>query len=461
MFLSFGNAFFWYRLVFLTELLLAEGLFTFRLRRRENFFWRLVGSILALYLIVFFLPILRTEQASLAVALNSVTFLLIFVLSVVFLYITFREPFINILFCALASYTTQHLAYEIYSLVVTVTGISEGVSGAYGYGEIPMEYNGFTAIAYADSYAIVYFLMYVVFGRKIRKNSDLHVKNSVVVALATVTLFTVIVFNLIVVQRIDENTDMLIVCLTYVYDIMCCLFVTSIQFGLSVSSRMKNELEIIRQLRTKEHEQYIIAKENMDLINLKCHDLKYQIRRLSTQGRLDEQVTQEIEQSIEIYDSVFKTGNEVLDVVLTEKGLLCNKNGIKLTCMADGKSLDFVSSSDLYSLFGNAVDNAIEAVREIQDKNKRTIGVIVRSVNGFVSISVHNYYSNKIQMVDGLPVTTKEDKRYHGFGLKSIRMIVEKYDGDLSVVTEEGVFYLNILFTSLSVAEGGAENAKG
>lgn len=447
MFFVFNSQFFWYRLVFLTELLIAEGLFTFKLRRRSGYAWRMLASIAALYIVVFCMPVFTfTQKNYLPVLTTCFTFLFIFALTVLGLFICYKEPLINIIFCALAAYSSQHIAYEVYSLVITASGLSNGMQGAYGYGGIPTEYNAFTAIVYFDGYAIVYFLMYIIFGRRIKKNSELHLKNSVIVLVAAITIIIVIFFNAIILQRITERTDMLIVYLTFVYDIMCCLFITFIQFALSVSNSMKSELDIIRRLRDKEHEQYVISKENIDLINLKCHDLKHQLRRLGAQGKLDENVQHEIEQAVDIYDSVVKTGNEALDVILTEKSLLCSRNGIKLACMADGASLSFISSSDLYSLFGNAIDNAIEAVKGLENPGMHTIGLVVRKVHGFLSVNICNYYANEITLVDGLPATTKEDTRFHGYGLKSIKMIVEKYGGDLSFQTQNGVFYLNILF---------------
>ena len=450
-FFAFGVQFFWYRLVFLSEIIIAEALFTFKLRRRPRFAMRAALCAVCLYVLVFCMPVLSPSVAQsaawyLPVIINCLTFIVLFGLTILALYACYAEALINVIFCALAAYATQHLAYELYSLIITASGLSNGMQGAYGYGGIPTEYNGFTAIVYLDGYAIVYFLMYVFFGRRIKKNSELHLKNIVVVGVATLTLIVVVFFNAIILQRVTERSDMLVIYITYVYDIICCLFVISIQFGLNTSNSIKNELDIIRRLRTKEHEQYMISKENIDLINLKCHDLKHQLTRLGAQGRLDENVRSEIEHAVEIYDSVIKTGNDALDVILTEKGLLCNKNGIKLACMADGTALDFMSSSDLYSLFGNALDNAIEAVKKVEDRNKHTISFVVRKKHDFVSVNINNYYANDVTVVDGLPVTTKEDRRFHGYGLKSIRLIVEKYDGDLSFLTVDGVFYLNILF---------------
>lgn len=66
---------------------------------------------------------------------------------------------------------------------------------------------------------------------------------------------------------------------------------------------------------------------------------------------------------------------------------------------------------------------------------------------GVTSVSVENYYSPTAQpsFMDGLPQTTKADKANHGFGMRSMRAIVERYGGTLVVRAEDGVFHLDIM----------------
>lgn len=104
-----------------------------------------------------------------------------------------------------------------------------------------------------------------------------------------------------------------------------------------------------------------------------------------------------------------------------------------------------MKDSDIYSLFGNLLDNAIEAVSALDD-GKRIIGLRVRAVGDLLSINAHNYYENKLTLDNGIPETTKKDKQYHGFGLKSIQYVCDKYGGDLSINTQNNVFTVNILF---------------
>ena len=153
-----------------------------------------------------------------------------------------------------------------------------------------------------------------------------------------------------------------------------------------------------------------------------------------------------MEDVISIYDSAVETGNKTIDIILTEKSLMCNKNHIKLTCIVDGGALSFMAEQDIYSLFGNAIDNAVEALSQVEDEEKRVVGIIAKRKGMFVSLQFYNYCSQTPQFSGGLPVTTKADKQYHGFGMKSIRMIAQKYGGEMDVSVENQVFNLRLLF---------------
>lgn len=66
-------------------------------------------------------------------------------------------------------------------------------------------------------------------------------------------------------------------------------------------------------------------------------------------------------------------------------------------------------------------------------------------VNNVAVVEDDNYYAGEIRFENRLPVTTKDDKRYHGFGMKSIELIVHKYGGELTCRAEGGIFRLSIL----------------
>ena len=153
----------------------------------------------------------------------------------------------------------------------------------------------------------------------------------------------------------------------------------------------------------------------------------------------------ELEQGIKNYESMFKTGNGVLDTLLTGVSLKCSRQNITFTCVADGTLLNQIYVMDLCTIFGNALDNAIEHVIQIEDTEKRLIHVTVTKMAEFVLIRVENYLQGDVKFDGELPSTIKENKNYHGFGLKSIKYSVEKYHGTMEVKAEKHWFTINIL----------------
>lgn len=195
-----------------------------------------------------------------------------------------------------------------------------------------------------------------------------------------------------------------------------------------------------------QYAQYRSAQDSIDLINKKYHDLKHQIAVLRSETSEEKaHYLDAMEQEIRSYEAQNKTGNEVLDTILTSKSLYCQQHGITLTCVADGAALDFMDTMDLCSLFGNALDNAIESVEKLPDSEQRLIHLVVARQKSFLWIRVENTYDGAFQADGTLPKTTKTDARYHGYGLKSIYDTAEKYGGTAEISTQEKCFTLKVL----------------
>lgn len=227
-----------------------------------------------------------------------------------------------------------------------------------------------------------------------------------------------------------------------------CIVVLYLQNELFKKSAMRQERLVSDLLWRQQKEHYRITKENIDIINRKCHDLKHQIsalRDMCTKEEREKYIT-EIQDSIQIYEAMVKTGNDVLDTILTEKSLICKTNNIVVSCVADGKGLEFLHPVDLYTIFGNAMDNAIECVKHFKEQEKRQIDVLIHRQHQFLIVQIMNPVEKELEFEDNLPVTTKHDKAYHGYGLRSIKNSVKKYNGVFQVKIKDGCFCLKILF---------------
>lgn len=226
-----------------------------------------------------------------------------------------------------------------------------------------------------------------------------------------------------------------------------CVTLLFIQSELFKKSALEKELFTMNMLMKQQEAQYELTRENIDLINQKCHDLKHQVRALRgvADDESKERYLKELEQSVEIYGAIVKTGNDVLDTILTEKSLACQAKGIKINCVADGSKLEFVDSVDLYGILGNAVDNAMEAVGKFSNPHMRLIDIAIFARDRFLVINITNPVKEKITFKNGIPVSTKPHNGYHGYGLRSIRHSLERYDGTMYASVNNQTFELKML----------------
>lgn len=204
------------------------------------------------------------------------------------------------------------------------------------------------------------------------------------------------------------------------------------------------ELEMKRVLQTQQ-QQFDFKIQNIEAINRKYHDMKNLLLYLEN-GKKDLPEVEQLMREMEPFESLVSTGNEAVDIILSEKIQICQQEGICCVPYVDGKMLDRISPLDICTIFGNALDNAIESCRMIQEPENRQISMKTNRKGGQIVLVFRNTYGVAPDIRGGLPMSSKQDKENHGFGLKSIRYIVEKYGGLLNCQVEGQEFVLTLLF---------------
>ena len=393
-------------------------LFSSRIEKRNYFVFRTIGGFLLCFL------------CSAPFSHGLFTYLLQFTLYVLFSFFIYRISVKEALYVTACVYAVQHICYCVYLVLF------RPASGTPVY-----------ALPYLVCSLIIILLLYGLIGRNLPENG--HFEVDLRFSLISFCIIILLVLGLSIVADnlyATQGSPLYYIC--KIYDLICCIFILWEQVDYKKKLKQQREHDIDQQLRLKQKELFRLRQDDVERINLICHDLKKQIESLklfSTEQERQDYYDQ-IVQTIQSYDSQVETGSRVLDTLLSQKRLVCMKNQIELTCVADGQKMDFIPAVDLYTILGNVLDNAIESVLLLPDPEKKVISVSIWTKGNLLLIQVENYYENKnLTFADGLPVTTKNAKDGHGYGLRSVRRCVEKYHGSLDVSAHNNLFRLTII----------------
>ncbi|MBF6978776.1 GHKL domain-containing protein [Aerococcaceae bacterium zg-BR22] len=215
-----------------------------------------------------------------------------------------------------------------------------------------------------------------------------------------------------------------------------------------IDQHRRRELDAVQNLFQSQYQQYKAYAENTHYINRKAHDLKHQIAAILAEDDL--QVRQEylatLREAIDTLSHKIETGNGVLDTILTRKNMYCQDHDINFTCIANGSLLHKMEIMDICSLFGNALDNAIEHVETIEAVEKRLVTLKLSNKGKMVILRVDNYCLDETMDLTTLPETSKQDTENHGYGLKNIQYIAKKYNGNMTVDVQDNWFSLCVVF---------------
>ena len=234
------------------------------------------------------------------------------------------------------------------------------------------------------------------------------------------------------------------------------VLILSVQHEQLQENALHSELAAMDEVLHRQYEQYKRSKEGINLINRRYHELKVQLARIREEQDQTKQnaAIAAMEQNIRQYEAENKTGNPVLDILLTAKSMECQEKQIRMTSVADGHLLDHLSTREICTLVGTALDNAIESCAAEQDPEKRLIRTAVYAQNGFVLFRVENYCQKPVELgADGLPLRSA----HGGYDLRSLRAAAQQHGGSMTVHWEDGWFTLRVLLPQAGIqqTEGG------
>ena len=193
-------------------------------------------------------------------------------------------------------------------------------------------------------------------------------------------------------------------------------------------------------------QQYAYYQEKMkdeERVRSIYHDLKNHLLVMESRQNTEEtrQMAETLRSRIADYEDYVHTGNVFLDIILKDKAAKAREKQIDFSAMVDFHGIDFMEPLDISTIFGNAIDNAIEASENLPEY-KRLITIKAERVRDMLLITIENNTPPGNHLTEG---TTKKDRFVHGFGIPNIKKAVERYSGQCSFQQEERVYRLKFL----------------
>ena len=343
-------------------------------------------------------------------------------------WVCYDESVWTVLFIAATGYIVQDIAGTVKTLFRQIEWVNSFSRQSFGVLIVDL-------ICYGAVYALMFFAL-----RPFVKNREDHFDNKLKAIFSVFVLLLCIGMARLTQDNPDRN-QMAVVAESF-FQIVIDVLLIALQFGVMEQARLNSNMETMRELVHTQRVQYEASKESAQLINEKYHDLKHLLK--SFRGTVPQEQLDQLKQSIAAYERPANSGNEVLDVLLAEKIGICQQRNIVLTCSLGMTDFSFVEELDLYSLFQNALTNAINAVSALPEGTERFISLSSARDGNMLNIHVENPCEEDITFVNGLP-QTKEDPDWHGFGMKSMNRIAEKYNGMLTAEQRGKMFFLDIL----------------
>ena len=420
-----------------TECYACIALFARRFERRDFFLVRSILTLLEGMVVCYLLAIWYTEADSLLV--RVLCYSAITVSNFTALMFCWRDDIEEMLLAFCSGMAAYQFTNKLYPLLQNLRGINDRETLALLHpGDASISNLDWTLFFGFHLLSIVVLaLLFTPKNRLVHNRRT--TRNVIILSIATITLVNI----LICISRVYEGESPMLNIVTKILYVGFSFTILTICAGIFSQSEQEEQIGVLHQLWRQDRAQFESVKANMDVINMKCHDLKHILDRI--EDKLTGEEAASLREAIQFYDANIKTGNEVLDVVLCEKAMTCQKSGISFSCMADGEKLDFLTPVQTYTLFGNIIDNAVEAVKPLP-LEERVISLSCWEEKDSLVVEESNYFSGRLELDHGLPATSKGDSSRHGFGTKSIQYIAAQYGGTMDIKVVDNMFFLTVRF---------------
>lgn len=429
----------------------------------ENYmFWDLVHLFtLGIELITFYILFNTVSEKKTSKKVNRISFIVIIFIFFAFNMIELKTN-IRILICLVSSYAFYKINYNvsfIKSIIIPLifitilggveilsTGIvavinSISISEVLLYSVYRLE-----AIILSKSIAFICILYFSYF----RLSGELSKKEYIYISIPVFS--NILILLTIYTYAIDyipskKASNYIIIFISSLL-MLSSIFLIIIIYKILRNNKMRLEHKLIKERINMECNYYMNVENNQEKIKRLYHDMKNHMICIANLDDIEKvhEYVKNINLEINSMDNHFNTGNKIVDIIMSDKKCLCIKKGISLNSFLDFSKLNFIDMTDLCIILSNALDNAIQACEKIKnDKTPKYINIKVTYVKNFCVINIENSKVNKVLRVNGRIVSDKKNKFIKGIGIKNIKDVVRKYDGEVNINFDKNKFLLTIM----------------
>lgn len=267
-------------------------------------------------------------------------------------------------------------------------------------------------------------------------------KDSIILTVVFLIALTITIFASFNLLNLEKSADLTLYISSGVVAaifMMIFMYAKNILYLREQEQRDKVQIAQLQQ----QYAYYSDKLKDEERIRSIYHDLKNHLLVMESRQNTEEtrRMAETLRSQIAGYEDYVHTGNEFLDIILKDKAAKAREKQIDFSAMVDFHGIDFMEPLDISTIFGNAIDNAIEASENLPEY-KRLITVKAERVRDMLLITIENNTQPGNHLTEG---TTKKDRFVHGFGIPNIKKAVEKYGGQCSFQQEERVYRLKIL----------------
>ncbi|MCC8072831.1 MAG: GHKL domain-containing protein, partial [Clostridiales bacterium] len=263
-----------------------------------------------------------------------------------------------------------------------------------------------------------------------------------VLSIASLTVFLFIALK----TDMPKSYQIAIAIISIIY-IFACIFIFIYYQILSDNEARINELEAEQNFYKLNNTYLDILKHQNDELQIMFHDTKHHYFALSNFDSIDEvkEYINKIYPDLESKNTIQISKNKILDLILNKYIIICKQKQINFSYEVKTSDLNYIDNSELSIILNNALDNAVEATLQSEEK---VIEFSLRHINNMDMLSIVNNCDISPLHSGGKLLSTKSNSANHGFGTKIIEKHVNINNGkyDWFYDKTERRFHLSILF---------------